>query len=257
MGMHLVPDSPVEIPSSSLADAGSALVARPYVRRGVPSPDRILRVLLVDDHVVVRHALKLMLQRTAPDVLIVGEASTGHEALSAALRLTPDVVLMDLDMPDGDGEEATRALHDAVPTSRVLILTMHEEEERLLSVLRAGARGYLSKEAEDEDLVNAIRVVAAGDVFVRPAVARRLAATTGEVPEEVNPHLAEFARLSDREQTVLKLVAMGYNGPEIGRQLGITAKTVDTYKQRIEEKLGISHRTGYVRFALRAGLLSA
>ncbi len=256
MGVRMAPDSFIEIPSDTLADAGAALTARPYVRRGVTSSDRVLRVLLVDDHVVVRHALKMMLQRLAQDVTVVGEASSGHEAVSAAMRLTPDVVVMDLDMPDGDGEEATRALHEALPTARVLILTMHEEEERLLALLRAGARGYLSKDADDHDLVEGIRVVASGDVFVRPAVARRLAAITGETSDEPNPHLAQFAKLSEREQTVLKLVAVGYNGPEIGRQLGITAKTVDTYKQRIEEKLGISHRTGYVRFALMAGLLS-
>jgi DNA-binding NarL/FixJ family response regulator len=250
-------DASVDIPADSLADAGTALLTRPYVRRGAPSPDGELRVLLVDDHVVVRHAIKLMLQRAAPDIRIIGEASSGHEAVAAALRLTPEVVVMDLDMPDGDGEEATRDLCRAMPTARVLILTMHGEEERLLSLLRSGARGFLSKDAENEDLVDAIRVVANGDVFVRPAISRRLAAIRGEVPAPQNPQLAEFARLSERERVVLQLVATGYNGPEIGRQLGIAAKTVDTYKQRIEEKLGISHRTGYVRFALLAGLLSA
>ncbi|MEO7771559.1 MAG: response regulator transcription factor [Gemmatimonadaceae bacterium] len=252
-------ESPVEIPAVTLASAGSALSSRPYVRRGVTTSDRMLRVLLVDDHVVMRHAIRLMLQRSAPDVNVVGEASSGHEAVAAAMRLMPDIVIMDLDMPDGDGEEATRALHQALPATRVLILTMHEEEERLLRLLRAGARGYLVKDAEDHELLDAIRVVAAGDVFVRPAVARRLAAITGEAnaAAPANPHLTQFERLSDREKTVLRLVAVGYNGPEIGRQLGITAKTVDTYKQRIEEKLGISHRTGYVRFALMAGLLKA
>ena len=250
-------DAAVEIPADTLADAGVALSARPYARRGAPSPDQARRGLLVDDHVVVRHALKLMLQRAAPDVTIIGEASSGHEAVGAALRLAPDVVVMDLDMPDGDGEEATRELREVMPSARVLILTMHGEEERLLPLLRAGARGFLCKDAENEDLVDAIRVVASGDIYVRPTVSRRLASLKGEPHHPVNPQLADFERLSEREREVLRLVATGYNGPEIGRQLGIAAKTVDTYKQRIEEKLGISHRTGYVRFALMAGLLTA
>jgi DNA-binding NarL/FixJ family response regulator len=250
-----VADAPIVIPSDSLSEAGAALAARPYVRRGIPTPERNLRVLLVDDHTVVRHALKLMLQRVAPEVTVVGEASSGNEAVVMALQMLPDVVLMDLDMPDGDGEEATRALV-ATSSIKVLILTMHSEEDRLLDVLHAGARGYLRKDADDHDLLDAIRVVAAGDFYVRPAVARRLAQSAVPETDHSRTYLAQYESLSDREQTVLRLVAIGYNGPEIGRQLGITAKTVDTYKQRIEEKLGLAHRTAYVRFALQAGLLT-
>ena len=246
----------IEIPSANLSEAGAALAARPYVRRGVPTPERSLRILLADDHTVVRTALKLMLQRVAPEVTVIGEAASGNEAVTLALRLQPDVVVMDLDMPDGDGEEATRALAATSSSIRVLILTMHAEEDRLLELLRAGARGYLRKDADDHDLVDAIRVVAGGDYYVRPAVARRLAQSELPESDHSRTYLAQYEMLSDREQTVLKLVAIGYNGPEIGRQLGITAKTVDTYKQRIEEKLGLAHRTGYVRFALQAGLLT-
>jgi DNA-binding NarL/FixJ family response regulator len=249
-------EATVEIPSTNLAEAGAALAARPYVRRGVPTPERPLRVLLADDHTVVRTALRLMLQRVAPEVSVVGEASSGNEAVALAMRMQPDVVLMDLDMPDGDGEEATRALAETSSSIRVLILTMHSEEDRLLDLLRAGARGYLRKDADDHDLVDAIRVVAAGDYYVRPMVSRRLAHTDERDRDHARNYLNQYETLSDREQTVLKLVAIGFNGPEIGRQLGITAKTVDTYKQRIEEKLGFSHRTGYVRFALNAGLLT-
>lgn len=247
---------PVAIPSTSLAEAGAALATQPFVRRGAPSPDRLLRVVLVDDHTVVRMALRLMLQRVAPDIMVVGEAASGRDALELVLRLTPDVVVMDLDMPGGDGEEATRAITCASSTIHVLILTMHEEKERLLGVLRAGARGYLSKDADDHDLVDAIRVVASGDAYVRPAIARKLAQSPIPAAEELSAYSVQFESLSEREQTVLKLTAIGYNGPEIGRQLGISAKTVDTYKQRIEEKLGLTHRTTYVRFALHAGLLS-
>ena len=241
----------------TLAEVGAAMAAKPYARRGVSASGETIRVVLADDHTIVRSGLKALL-RTAPDIIIAGEASSGEEAIAVALRTDADVVVMDLDMPGMGGAAATRALARQAPNVRVLILTMHTEQERLLPLLADGARGYLGKDTAERDLIDAIRVVAGGDVFVRPAVARRLASITGEAEAPSNnPHLAQFARLSDREQTVLRLVAVGYNGPEIGRQLGITAKTVDTYKQRIEEKLGITHRTGYVRFALMAGLLTA
>lgn len=124
-------------------------------------------------------------------------------------------------------------------------------------MLSAGARGYLSKGAAERELADAIRVVAAGDVYVRPAVSRALAESAVEPPRERIDARARLDRLSHREQTVVILTAKGFNGPEIGRQLGITAKTVDTYKQRIEEKLGLSHRSEYVKFALEAELLDA
>ncbi len=250
-GLHIP-----EVPTRTLAEAGAALAARPHVRRGVSPVHGQVRLLLVDDHVVLRSALKFMLQRVAPDITIVGEASSGNEAVTVAQRLLPDVILMDLDMPNGDGAEATRALATLAPQCKVLIFSMHSEEECLLRVLDAGARGYVRKDADDHDLVDGIHVVAAGDFYVRPSVARRLAASVVERVDQEHELLEQYERLSNREQSVLRLTAIGYNGPEIGSQLGITAKTVDTYKQRIEEKLGIAHRTGYVRFALNAGLLS-
>jgi DNA-binding NarL/FixJ family response regulator len=253
--MTTPPTSHHEIPFGTLAEAGAALAARPYVRRGITVSDRQIRVVLADDHLMVRTALKLMLQRTSPEVVVVGEASSGNEAVAVALRLNPDVVIMDLDMPDGDGEEATRILAATPHAPSVLILTMHSEDDRLLDLLRAGARGFLRKDAADHDLVDGIRVVAGGDFYLRPEVARRLAKSDAPKLDEAHALLAQFDTLSDREKAVLRLTAIGYNGPEIGRKLGITAKTVDTYKQRIEEKLGIMHRTDYVRFALHAGLL--
>jgi DNA-binding NarL/FixJ family response regulator len=248
-------ESPLaEIPLISLADASAALAARPYARRGAPALDATIRVVLVDDHLLVRSGIRSLL-RTAPDIAVVGEAANGREAVALALRVQPDVVVMDLNMVGGDGATATRRLAELAPDTRVLVLSMHGEEEQLLPLLRCGARGYLTKTAADRELADAIRVVAAGDVYVRPAVARQLAASAAREAGPVDPIRAHHDRLSPRERTVLQLVAHGHTGPEIGERLGITAKSVDTYRQRIQEKLGLSRRSDYVRFAIDAGLL--
>ena len=246
--------SPPDAPHGTLAEVGRDLASRPYARRGVPARIDPIRVVLVDDHQLVRAGLKSVLHASA-DITVVGEAAGGDEAVALATRMHPEVVVMDLEMPEGDGLTATRRLRDVAPDLRVLIVTMYEERDRLLGVLSAGARGFLSKSAAERELGEAIRVVASGDVYVRPAVARALADSTEASPRERTDARARLARLSGREQAVVVLTARGFNGPEIGRKLGITAKTVDTYKQRIEEKLGLSHRSEYVRFALEADLL--
>lgn len=231
-----------------LRDVAHRLAARPYARRGVGTRDEPVRVLLVDDHAVLRSGIRALLA-TTPDIHVVGEAADGPESLRQAARMSPEVVVMDLDMPGGDGLEATRQLMTMPRPPRVLVLSMHEEEERLLALLEAGAAGYLAKDAAEAELIEAIRVVASGDVFVRPRVARMLALSCRERAHPDVKH-QRYAALSQREQAVVRLIAEGFNGPEVGRCLGISAKTVDTYKQRIEDKLGLSHRTDYVRFAV-------
>ena len=249
-----IPAEKIDAPHGTLSEVGRELASRPYARRGVSPSGAMIRVLLVDDHNLVRAGVKLVL-RAFPEIVVVGEACDGHQAVALATRLRPDIVVMDLDMPNGDGITATRALHQELPDVRVLIVTMHTEEEKLLPLLAVGARGFLSKAAVDRDLGDAIRVIAAGDVYVRPTVANELANARSErTPQQVDAR-ARMTLLSNREQSVLTLTARGYNGPEIGAQLGITAKTVDTYKQRIEDKLGLSHRAEYVRFAIEAGVL--
>jgi two-component system, NarL family, response regulator NreC len=238
-----------------LAQLGASLAARPYARRGVAMGDATVRVMLVDDHAMVREGLRLLL-RTAPDIAVVGEAGNGVVALTLARRIRPDIMVLDLDMPQGDGMAAVREVAKELPTVRVLILTVHLEHERLVSLLEAGARGYLTKEAASRDLVEAIRAVAAGEVYVRPAAARLLAAAM--VPQRAaTTARGRFQALSDREQTILRRVAEGYSGAEIARQLGISSKTVDAYKRRVQEKLGLEHRTDYVRFAIEAGVLGS
>lgn len=225
-------------------------------------PD-LIRVVLVDDHQIVRSGLKAVLS-TAKDITVVGEGGSGKDALVLAERLDPHVIVMDLSMPDMDGLTATRELQkananrvqnpDEPATRRVLVLTMHTEDEHLVALLEAGAGGYLLKSVADRELVDAVRTVAAGDVYVQPtaarALARGLAKRDGNAEER-----ARFDKLTDREQVVLRMVAEGYTAPEIGEHLTISPKTVDTYKQRIGEKLGLTHRTDYVRFALKLGLL--
>jgi two-component system response regulator NreC len=241
--------------SERYAQLAASVATRSYARRGMSVSNEIIRVVLADDHTLVREGLRLLL-RTAPDVTVVGEADNGNTALLLTEQLTPDVLILDLDMPRGDGMSALRAMQEKGLEARVLILTMHAEHERLLTLLELGARGYLSKAAAATDLVEAIRAVAAGEVYVRPAAARLLASA-------IAPHRSDetaqsrFRSLSERERTILRSVAEGYSGAEISRTLGISSKTVDAYKRRVEGKLGLRHRTDYVRFAVEAGILGS
>jgi DNA-binding NarL/FixJ family response regulator len=188
-------------------------------------------------------------------VEVVGEASGGTEALALLERTPADVVVMDISMADGDGIAATRALTKGnATTPRVLVLTMHAEEAYLEAVLDAGASGYLMKGTADRELVDAVRTVARGEVFVHPSAARVLAQGARR-REQQSSDRARFERLTDRERAVMQLIAQGYTAPEIGEQLTISPKTVDTYKQRINDKLGLTHRADYVTLALKLGLL--
>src|SRR5829696_2800391 len=195
-------------------------------------PD-IIRVILADDHLVVRAGLKALLS-TSKDIEVVGEASNGRDALALVERLSPHV-----------GKNSA---------TRVLILTMHTEDEFLVSLLEAGAAGYLVKNAADRELADAVRAVAAGDSYVQASAARALARQVSKRGEHADER-AQYQSLTERERDVLVHVAGGYSASEIGERLFISPKTVETYKQRITEKLGLSHRSDYVQFCLRLGLL--
>jgi DNA-binding NarL/FixJ family response regulator len=240
--------------ASRLAEVGARLASSEYARRGVHMSNETIRVVLADDHCLVREGIRLLL-RGAPDIAVVADVSDGVEAVDATRRQAPDVLVLDLDMPRGNGEEVLREVRSDRSGVKVLILTMHAERERLLLLLEAGARGYLTKEAASTDLIEAIRVVASGEIYVRPAAARLLAAAV--VPHDTAESArTRFQGLSAREQSVLRAVAQGYSGAEISRSLKISSKTVDAYKRRIEEKLGLSHRTDYVRFGIESGILA-
>ncbi len=214
----------------------------------------MIRILLVDDHAVLRAGLRALLD-AEDDMTVVGEAATGEEGVDLAKLKKPDVVVMDLSMPGIGGLEATRQIAALEQDTRILVLTMHAEEEYLLAVLEAGGSGYVKKTSADEDLTHAIRTVARGEVFLYPSAAKLLLQgfrVRGE-PSEPDP----LEQLSDREREVLAYTAEGYSSSEIGEKLFISPKTVDTYRSRIMEKLKLHHRSELVRFALKTGLLKS
>jgi DNA-binding NarL/FixJ family response regulator len=214
----------------------------------------IIRVILADDHAVVRAGVKAVLS-SAKDIEVIGEASNGREAVALAERLNPDVVVMDLSMGEMDGITATKTLVEKGSTAKVLILTMHAEDAYLVKLLEAGASGYLVKSAADRELVDAVRSVAHGDMYIQPSAARTLAQGIKRKSEHADER-DRYDKLTDREKDVLRYVAKGFSAPEIGEKLFISPKTVDTYKQRINEKLGLNHRSDYVALALKLGLLT-
>lgn len=216
--------------------------------------DDLIRVLLADDHTVVRAGLRAVLG-AAKDIQVMGEAKNGREAVAMAERFRPDIVVMDIDMPEQDGVSATKEIVAKGLASKVLVLTMQSEEDYLVPLMEAGAAGYLVKTAADRELVDAVRAIAHGDVYVRPAAARVLAKNlTKKDPAALERE--RFEKLTQRERDVMRFVAQGYSAPEIGEKLFISPKTVDTYKQRIQEKLGLAHRSDYVQLALKLGILS-
>jgi DNA-binding NarL/FixJ family response regulator len=212
-----------------------------------------IRIVLVDDHSVLRAGLKALLD-SEPDLRVVGEASTGEEGIEKATRLKPDVVVMDLSMPGLGGLEATRSI-TAAGVARVLVLTMHAEEEYLLAVLEAGGSGYVKKTSADTDLTTAIRTVARDEVFLYPNAAKLLLQGFRVKAEEQEHDPLE--KLTQRERDVMAMTAEGFSSSEIGEKLFISPKTVDTYRSRIMEKLKLNHRSELVRFALQTGLLKA
>ncbi|WP_088571940.1 response regulator transcription factor [Thermoflexus hugenholtzii] len=215
---------------------------------------RKIRILIADDHPVLRRGLRALIEEE-PDMEVVGEAGNGLEAVQLAERLRPDVVIMDISMPELDGLEATRRIRERFPSTYILILTVHAHERYLFPVLKAGASGYVRKTAADEELIEAIRVVARGDVFLYPSATRML----------LDDYLAQvragreqdsYESLSEREREILRLLAEGHTNAEIAQKLNLSVKTVETYRTRIMEKLHLRTRAELVRYALRKGLIS-
>lgn len=212
-----------------------------------------VRILLADDHAVLRSGLRLLLTNTN-EYEVVGEASSGIETLSLAEQLQPDLILLDLSMPALGGLEALPTLRKLVPSTRILILTMHDDPQYLRQALKHGASGYVLKKAADADLLSAMRSVLRGEVYVHPSMTRIL--LEDMLPTSQSAENEDIWRsLSEREQEVLKMVALGHTSAEIAEQLNLGAKTVETYRARGMEKLGLRTRAALVKFALQEGLI--
>jgi two-component system response regulator NreC len=208
----------------------------------------MIRILLADDHALVRHGFRMILA-TQPDMEIAGEAGNGREAVELAQKLKPDVVVMDVTMPELNGIEATRRLIELSPRTRVLALSMHKDNVYVREILRAGARGYLLKDSADADLLAAVRAVAKGEGYLSPGV-------SDAVLSDYRRHVTDpLDLLTTREREVLQLIAEGKTNKEIATSLRLSVYTVEAHRGRVMEKLNL-HSTGeLVRFAVRSGLI--
>jgi two-component system response regulator NreC len=214
-------------------------------------------VLLCDDHTLFREGIKAIL-RDEPSIEIVDEADNGREAVSKTLRLRPDIVLMDIAMPDLGGFEATRRILRSSPKTKVLILTMYEEEEVITRCLRAGAAGYVLKDAPRSHLIHAIDVVRKGGQYLSPRALKKVVNQHVKVPQLVKSSKSaatDYERLSDREREVLKLLADGLAPKEIAARLLLSVKTVDAHKTNMMRKLDLHDRSAVIKFAIQRKLI--
>jgi len=210
------------------------------------------RIVLADDHAVLRAGLKMLLNAPA-DMTVIGEAADGPAAIAAVREHSPDLLLLDLTMPHTDGFDVLRQIKRTHPNVRVLILTMHEEEGYLRRALEAGAAGYCPKSAADAELISAIRVVMRGNAYIHPLHAKIL---IDKMIPSASVSNASPVELSDREREVLKLVALGNTNQEIADQLPLSVKTVESYRARGMEKLGLRSRAALVRYAIQEGWMA-
>lgn len=211
-------------------------------------------VLIADDHAVVRDGLRLLIE-TQGDMRVVGEASNGREAVRQALRINPDVVIMDLAMPELNGVEATRQIHDNSQAIKIIILSMHSSSEHIFQALKAGAHGYLLKESAGMEVVNAIRSVYSGKRYLSEKIGDQMIDEyihNREIAETGSP----LSKLSAREREILQLVAEGKSSADIAQTLFISPKTVETYRSRLMQKLGINDLPSLVKFAIHHGITS-
>jgi two-component system response regulator NreC len=212
-----------------------------------------IRVLVTEDHVIVREGLRAILD-SQPDIQVAGEATNGLEAIKQNEELKPDIILMDISMPEMNGLDATRRIKQAHPEVKILALTMHEGDEYFFEALQAGASGYFVKGGSSAELIGALRALAQGDVYISPTMTKKLLsdylrrAKTGQDKEV-------YTGLTGREKEILKLVAEGRNNQDIAEKLFLSPSTVQTHRANIMAKLGLHSRTELVKYALRHGLI--
>ncbi len=208
---------------------------------------KTINVLIADDHAILRSGLKMLIS-SAGGIEVAGEAATGREAVENFKKLSPDVVILDVSLPELSGLEAAREIKKIDPGAKILILTMHDNANYVREFIRIGVSGYIVKKSADSELISAIRAIDRGDMFIDPSLTKALLA---EAPERGKKDL------SLREEEVLRLLVKGYLGKEIAARLDISVKTVETYRARISEKLGISGRAELLQYAIKNGLFSA
>jgi DNA-binding NarL/FixJ family response regulator len=211
-----------------------------------------LRVLIVDDHPLMRAGIRTLLERTMHDVEIA-EAIDGLEAIELAASKSPDIVLMDISMPGLNGVEAARRVMSIAPASKVIMLSMHQDEQRVVESIRAGAAGYLMKDAAVAEVATAIDTVLRGEVFISATARKTVTQMLANNETETSP----LSLLTTRQREILQLIAEGQSTKEIGYRLSLSAKTVETHRRLLMDRLGIHDVAGLARFAIRAGLVSA
>jgi two-component system response regulator NreC len=212
----------------------------------------VVKVFLVDDHMVVREGLKTLIT-AQPDMAVLGEASNGESALQQIQDCRPDVVIVDISMPELNGIQTTERLKQLCPEVKVLVLSVHDDTSYLRQMLAVGAAGYVLKHTAADALIQAIRIVAAGGLYLEPSLAEHVVGRYVRRPAAVTELLG--AELSEREREVVQRVVQGYSNKEIGTQLSLSVKTVETYRARALEKLGLTSRSALVRYALEHGWL--
>lgn len=213
-----------------------------------------ITVFLADDHRLVKEGFRLLLE-TQPDIKVIGEAANGREAVNQVRELTPDVTLMDIEMSDLNGIEATKQICDSCPSAKVIMLSMYSTTQHIFRALKAGARGYILKESAGDDLIKAVRAVHNGKIFLCNEISESVVGDyirSHDLRETDDP----LARLSTREREVLQLLVEGKSNTKIAELLFLSPKTIETYRSHLMQKLGISDLAGLVKFAIRHGLTS-
>ena len=214
----------------------------------------MIRIVLAENHTIVRKGIFFLLNEQ-PDMKVVGEASTGYEAISAVESSQPDIVVMDINMPELNGLEATRQIRKSHPSVKVLVLTMYTNEEYVLQLLQAGASGYVVKESIPAELINAIRAIHAGNSFLSPSISRNV--IDGYLRNATEENLTDtFDRLTDREREIMQLLVEGISTKEIANKLSISAKTVGVHRVNLMDKLEVQSMPDLVKYALRKGIIS-
>ncbi len=239
--------------------AGRAGPERPDEPRGRPldevePPPAPMRLLIVDDHALVRDGLATLIN-AQPDMQVIGQAGTMREAIAQARSLSPDLILMDFTLPDGTGDEATRVILTTLPETKIIFLTVHDDDERLFAAVSAGAMGYLLKSVRSADLLSRLRDVVRGDVALSPTIARRLLEKLSRQQAAPAPQPVDVGELTEREVEILRLIVKGHTNRQIADSLSLSVRTVEYHRSNLMGKLGLHTRSDLVRYAAEHGLL--